>query len=217
MQRFIPLVLKLLRQKKSGFGILATVGLIATLLLSGGELGNLLKGEKKKTSKSKSYTPTVSLKPNSRYTCTVLRVYDGDTFKCRLEGGKEVKVRLIGVDTPESSKNIKAYRDAEKAKADINEVIELGKKAKEFTKSLLKKGTEVILETDAQPTDKYGQILAYVYLPDGKMLNLVLIEEGYATVYTIPPNVKYADEFKKAQRKAMKLKKGLWSEGMKER
>ena len=216
MQGIIPIVLKLLRQKKSGLGILASAGLLIVFLLSGGELNDFIK-EKKEQHKPKNYTATVSLKPNSRYSCTVLRVYDGDTFKCRLEGGKEVKVRLIGVDVPESSKNIKAYRDAERAKADISEIIELGKKAKEFTKSLLKKGTEVVLETDVQPTDKYGRILAYVYLPDGRMLNLVLIEEGYATVYTIPPNVKYADKFKEAQRKAVKLKKGLWSEGMKSR
>lgn len=214
MQKLIPLVLKLLGRRKSGLGLLATLGLLVVFFLSGGGLKELLQ-ERKKSPDSKNYTSTVSLKPNSRYSCTVLRVYDGDTFKCRLEGGKEVKVRLIGVDTPESSKNIKAYRDAEKEKTDVGKIIELGKKAKEFTKSLLKKGTEVTLETDVQPTDKYGRILAYVYLPDGRMLNLVLIEEGYATVYTIPPNVKYADRFKEAQRKAMKLKKGLWSEGMK--
>lgn len=44
-------------------------------------------------------------------------------------------------------------------------------------------------------TDKYGRLLAYVWLSDGRMLNEVLIREGYAQVYTIPPNVKYQERF----------------------
>ena len=216
MQQLLPMLLKLLRGKKSGLGIVAVLGAAILYFVSGGNIKDILH-EKKKTYSAKSYASSVSLKPNSLYSCVVLRVYDGDTFKCRLNGGKEVKVRLIGVDTPESSKNIKAYRDAERSKTDIEKIVQMGQAAKEFVKGILKKGTKVKLETDVQPTDKYGRILAYVYLPDGKMLNLLLIEEGYATVYTIPPNVKYAEKFKKAQETAMKKGKGLWSEGLKAR
>ena len=161
--------------------------------------------------------PTISLKPNSRYSCVVLRVYDGDTFKCKLESGEEVKVRLIGVDTPESTKNQKAYRDAERTRTDVEEIVAMGKEAKRFTESILKKGTKVVLETDVQVFDKYGRVLAYVYLPEGKMLNLLLVEEGYAMVYTIPPNVKYAELFRKAQSTAMREGRGLWSKGLREK
>jgi micrococcal nuclease len=149
-----------------------------------------------------------------RVPCTVVKVYDGDTFKCRLESGEEVKVRLIGVDTPESRRNRKAYRDAERSGKSVEEIVRLGKKASAFTKKLIPPGTVVYLETDVQVHDRYGRLLAYVYLPDGRMLNEVLLEEGYATVYTVPPNVKYAERFVKLQRKAMGEGRGLWGEGM---
>ena len=63
-------------------------------------------------------------------------------------------------------------------------------------------GTTVKLELDVQPRDKYGRLLAYVYLSDGTMLNALLVQEGYAQVMTIPPNVKYQDLFLKLQREA---------------
>ena len=149
-----------------------------------------------------------------RVPCTVIRVYDGDTFKCRLDNGEEVKVRLIGIDTPESRRNRKAYRDAEKEGKSVEEIVRLGKKASAFTKRLIPPGTVVYLETDVQVHDRYGRLLAYVYLPDGRMLNEVLVREGYATVYTFPPNVKYAERFVELQKRAMKEGKGLWAEGM---
>ncbi len=146
--------------------------------------------------------------------CKVIRVYDGDTFKCRLESGEEIKVRLIGIDTPESGRNRKAYRDAKRSGRSVEEIIRLGKKASAFTKKLIPPGTIVYLETDVQLHDRYGRLLAYVYLPDGRMLNEILVEEGYATVYTFPPNVRYAERFAELQRKAMREKKGLWAEGL---
>ncbi len=149
-----------------------------------------------------------------RVPCTVLKVYDGDTFKCRLENGEEVRVRLIGVDTPESRRNKKAYRDAHRSDKSVEEILRLGKMASEFTKSLIPPGTVVYLETDVQVHDRYGRLLAYVYLPDGRMLNEVLVAEGYATVYTVPPNVKYAERFVELQKRAMKMRKGLWKEGL---
>ncbi len=155
-----------------------------------------------------------SAKPEDRIPCRVVRVYDGDTFKCRLESGEELKVRLIGIDTPESRRNRKAYRDAERGGKSVEEIVRLGKKATEFTRSLIPPGTVVYLETDVQLHDKYGRLLAYVYLPDGRMLNEVLVEEGYATVYTFPPNVKYAERFVELQRKAMREGRGLWREGL---
>lgn len=142
--------------------------------------------------------------------CRVVKVVDGDTFTCRLEGKEEVKVRLIGVDTPESTDNPKARRDAERTGRSLEQIISMGKLAKDFTKSLLPEGTTVYLEFDVQTTDRYGRLLAYVWLPDGRLLNEVLIREGYAQVYTVPPNVKYQERLLDAQRRAREEGKGLW-------
>ncbi|SNZ12246.1 thermonuclease family protein [Hydrogenobacter hydrogenophilus] len=142
--------------------------------------------------------------------CKVSKVVDGDTFYC-IANGEEIKVRLIGVDTPESHKNPKALRDAEKTGMRVEDIIKMGKTAYEFTKRLIPEGTTVYLETDVQLTDRYGRILAYVWLPDGRMLNEVLVREGYAQVYTIPPNVKYQEILLSAQRKAREEGKGFWN------
>lgn len=140
------------------------------------------------------------------FTCTVQRVIDGDTFICSGQ-----KVRLTGVDTPESQENPRAHRQA-RTLGDISTVLELGRKARTFSQSLLPPGTVVRLEFDVQKRDKYGRLLAYVWLPDGRMLNEVLLEEGYAVLLTIPPNVKYVERFREAQRRAREAGKGLWGE-----
>lgn len=141
--------------------------------------------------------------------CKVTKVIDGDTFRCKLNG-EEIRVRLIGIDTPESHSNPKAKRDAQRNHLTLDEITKMGKEAYEFTKSLIPEGTVVYLETDIQLTDKYGRVLSYVWLPDGRMLNNILVSEGYAQVYTIPPNVKYEQLFLSAQRKAREEGKGFW-------
>ncbi len=146
----------------------------------------------------------------SKIPCVVTRVVDGDTFHCKLQGGKDVKVRLIGVDTPESSYNSKTKRDAKRSEMSIQEIMKMGKMAAEFTKMLIHKGDVVYLEFDVVKTDKYGRLLSYVWLKDGRMLNELLIKEGYAKVYTIPPNVKYQERFIEAQRYARENRKGVW-------
>ncbi len=142
--------------------------------------------------------------------CNVVRVIDGDTFFCQFSDGKEEHIRLIGIDTPESRRNPKAERDSERTGEDIETIITQGKKAANFTESYLKLETTVNLELDVQPRDNYGSLLAYVYLPDGTMLNALLVQEGYAQVTAIPPNVKYQELFLKLQREAMENNRGLW-------
>jgi micrococcal nuclease len=149
---------------------------------------------------------------DSSIMCNVISVTDGDTFKCRLSKGKEERIRLIGVDAPESKINEKAKRDAERNGQDLGTIVSIGKKAANFTKSYLKQGTTVKLELDVQPVDKYGRILAYAYLPDGTMINALLVQEGYAQVMTVPPNVKYQDMFLKLQREARENNRGLWKQ-----
>ena len=143
-------------------------------------------------------------------TCIVTKIVDGDTIYCSQGYGKEQKVRLIGIDTPESSKNPKTYRDAERTGESVESIIELGKKSTAFVKSRISVGEEVRLELDVQLKDRYGRILAYVYLPDGSMLNELIVREGYAQVMTIPPNIKYQGLFVEAEKDARKNKRGLW-------
>ena len=135
----------------------------------------------------------------------VKRVVDGDTLK--LENGEYV--RLLGIDTPEMHESAKLYRDARRSGQSVEAIKQMGRQAYEITKQLAE-GKRVRLEFDKEKYDKYNRILAYVYLPDGSFLNALIVEEGYATVMTYPPNVKYADYFLKLERLAREERKGLW-------
>ncbi|MDD6920414.1 MAG: thermonuclease family protein [Eubacteriales bacterium] len=132
--------------------------------------------------------------PNNLGKAEIIRVKDGDTFVCKYKGKKET-VRLIGVDTPES------------VHPDQNRNSEAGKKASEITKEILLEGSEVFLEFDVAQRDKYGRILAYVYLEQegNPMLNVYLLEKGYAKLMTVPPNVKYVEKFKKIAKQNRKF------------
>lgn len=126
----------------------------------------------------------------------VVRVVDGDTIVVNYNGTNE-KVRLIGVDTPESVHPNESKNTEE------------GVITSNYTKERLT-GKTVKLEFDVQERDKYGRLLAYVYL-DGYMYNKELLEKGYAKVATYPPNVKYVEDFTKLQEKAREEKVGLWN------
>jgi len=140
----------------------------------------------------------------------VFRIIDGDTFK-GIINSDTVTIRLIGIDCPESNKNQKAYRDAKRTEDDIETIISLGKLSTEFTKKHLKKDSIIYLEYDVQKKDKYGRILAYVWLDDTLMFNNFIVREGYAQLMTIPPNVKYYKKFLKSYKSAREKEKGLWS------
>lgn len=142
----------------------------------------------------------------------LIKVIDGDTIEVeKLENNYKIfKVRLIGIDTPESYKNRKLQRDIKKEQRTEEEIINMGLKSKEFTKKTLSQSKYLYLEYDVQKYDKYGRTLAYVYLDNGQMLNYILVREGYAKVYTIPPNVKYQEILLEAQKLARQEKKGLW-------
>lgn len=126
----------------------------------------------------------------------VVKVIDGDTIE--IEGGQ--KVRYLGVDTPETKDPRKPVQC-------------FGKEAGNKNRTLVE-GKRVILEKDISDADKYGRLLRYAYLPlpDGSLLfvNDFLIREGFAKVLTIPPDVKYAEQFLEAQRNAREAKLGLW-------
>jgi micrococcal nuclease len=129
---------------------------------------------------------------------TVERIVDGDTFVADI-GDSSEKVRLIGVDTPESVKpNTPVQCFAKEASARLAELLPIG--------------SGIRLERDVEARDRYGRLLAYVYRADDDLfVNLALAAEGYANVLTVPPNVAHADDFVAAVRDAREGGKGLWS------
>jgi micrococcal nuclease len=141
---------------------------------------------------------------------TVIRVIDGDTLRVEFQGRAE-SVRLIGVDTPESRINKKARGDAERSGKDVAAILAMGKRATEFVRRLVKPGDILQLEFDVKERNHYRRLLAYVYLDDGRMLNEVIVREGYGVVMTVPPNVKYVDRFTSAMRESREAGRGLWS------
>ena len=121
----------------------------------------------------------------------VERVVDGDTI---IVGGVG-RVRLIGVDTPES--------------VDPRRPVEFfGKEASAFTRRLVE-GKRVRLAYDWERTDRYGRTLAYVYLPDGTFLNAEIIRQGYGHAYTRFP-FEHLDRFRRLEREARQAGLGLW-------
>jgi len=88
----------------------------------------------------------------------------------------------------------------------------MGKRATEYVKRLVEPGDLITIEFDAQERDRYGRLLCYVYLSNGKMLNGEIVKAGYANVMSIPPNVKYKDRFLRAYKQARERKRGLWEE-----
>lgn len=139
----------------------------------------------------------------------IIRVVDGDTIKVNYKGNEE-SVRLIGIDAPESRLNKKARYDARRNGEDLKTIIAMGREATNFVKTLVKPWETVKIEFDVQKRDKYGRLLGYVYLSNGKMLNEEIVKAGYANLMTIPPNVKYQEAFLKAYREARENRRGLW-------
>ena len=131
----------------------------------------------------------------------VSRVVDGDTIEVTRDGVKE-KVRLIGINTPET--------------VDPRKKVEcFGKEASLHAKEILfGKKVELVSDDTQTKYDKYGRLLAYVYREDGLFINKHMIEEGYAYEYTYHVPYLFQKEFKEAQLKAQNEGKGLWAKGV---
>lgn len=127
----------------------------------------------------------------------VTRIVDGDTFWIDDGSLKGLKIRLIGIDAPESRNS------GQKLKGFF------GEESTEYITSLIG-SRKVRLEYDVTRYDQYGRTLAYVYLDNGTFVNADMVKNGFATVMTFPPNVRYADTFVDLARKARKQNKGLW-------
>ena len=129
----------------------------------------------------------------------VTRIVDGDTFWVDDGSEKGMKVRLIGVDAPETRNSRNKVKAA------------FGDESTKYLTGLIN-GKRVRLEYDIDTLDQYGRTLAYVYLEDGMFVNASLVRNGYATVMTTPPNVRYADTFVELAGKARKRNRGLWNQ-----
>lgn len=130
--------------------------------------------------------PSSTLTPQGSTLFTVTRIIDGDTLE--LSTGQ--KIRLIGIDTPESGDPY--YQEAKQ----------------ELSSLILNK--TITLEKDVSETDKYGRLLRYIYLDD-LFINEEMVRRGFARVYTYPPDVKYANLFKETETEARTNQIGLWS------
>jgi len=125
-------------------------------------------------------------------TYLVTRVIDGDTIE--IEGGE--RIRYIGIDTPETvdpRKPVQCFG------------VEASNKNKELVE-----GKRVRLEKDITDKDKYNRLLRYVWVGD-TFINLELVKQGFAYSYSYPPDIKYQDQFVKAQQEAREAKRGLWN------
>ncbi|MCJ8009834.1 thermonuclease family protein [Lederbergia wuyishanensis] len=134
---------------------------------------------------------------NNRVQVSLTKPIDGDTIAV-MYNGSEQKVRFLLVDSPETAHP----RLGEQP---------FGQEAKDFTSRLVEKGKKIELEFDIGPNqDKYGRLLAYVYV-DGKMIQEELLKKGLARVaYIYPPNTRYVDQFDAIQKKAQKDGVGIW-------
>ncbi len=129
---------------------------------------------------------------------TVVRPVDGDTVVVDIDGQQE-SVRLIGIDTPESV-------------AQDRPVECFGVEAKDRTAELLPEGTVVRLERDVEARDRYDRLLAYVTRDgDGLLVNLALVEEGFAESISYPPNVARQGDLDRAEADARAAGRGLWA------
>lgn len=175
--------------------VIASIGLVVAIVLA--IVGNI----EKRAMREAPRAALVAQVANTPDTYTVAKVVDGDTLDIVMTG-KAVRVRLIGLDTPEivdPRKPVQCFaREASgKAKQTLN-------------------GQSVRIETDpSQDTyDTYGRLLAYVYLSDGILFNKYMVAEGYGHEYTYRLPYKYQADFKAAEKSARENKKGLWADDM---
>lgn len=123
-------------------------------------------------------------------------VIDGDTAV--LEGGAHV--RFLGIDAPEME------RDGQPAQF-------MAHKSKAYVAGLIQ-GKLVRLEYDRERYDRYGRLLAYLFLPDGTMVNQAVVRQGLARVYAHAPNVRYQEALDATQQEAMAAGRGIWQKSL---
>jgi len=132
----------------------------------------------------------------------VTDVHDGDTISIKVESFagfplRTERLRLIGIDAPELKQET------------------WGRKAKKHLKKLISESDWVVnVEFDVDKRDKYGRLLGYLWnRHTGVLINEKMTADGYAVLFTFPPNVRYVDRFIEAEKKARAAKLGIWEQG----
>lgn len=132
----------------------------------------------------------------------IVDVSDGDTIHVMIDGQRET-IRLILIDTPET------HRPNAPAEC-------FGQDATTFAKAIFALGGQLYLEKDVSETDRYGRLLRYAWLDFGNgrvyLVDEAMVRAGYAALYTYPPDVKYVEQIREAQRFAREHGYGLWSQ-----
>ena len=127
-----------------------------------------------------------------RLACRVTAVSDGDTFRAACPA--PVRVRLLLIDSPERDQR------------------PFGEQARKALQLLLKPRDQVSLELDVVPRDRYGRLLAYIFLPDGRLVNEEMARSGFAVALVYPPNVRYVERIRAGVAAAREARQGLWAE-----
>lgn len=144
-----------------------------------------------------SCTTRIASDAGGRVIGTVTRISDGDTIVVSF-GGTSERIRLIGVNTPEThhpTKPVECW----------------GPEATLRTESLLPRGTPVAVVRDEEARDRYGRLLAYVYrASDNLFVNEALVRDGSARPYPFPPNTTHEADFAAAAHVAQQESLGLW-------
>ena len=145
-------------------------------------------------------------RPEDAVALTVAHVSDGDTIRATttgatafgprdvLAGGVTVRVRLIGIDTPEGTPTVECGAD----------------EARDHLRELLPVGSRVWATTDREPRDRYGRVLLYLWTDDGTFVNHRLVASGDARALTVPPNTTHADLFAETETAARAASGGQW-------
>jgi len=132
--------------------------------------------------------------PSGATKATVNYVHDGDTLFLDTPSDSNLKVRLLGVDTPEVGDNLECY----------------GNEARDYLRSVLREGSTVYVVADVSPLDQYGRSLLFVYTADGVLTNYELVAGGYAESVFIGDNRVFEREFEAAEDEAQAAGAGMW-------
>ena len=134
-------------------------------------------------------------KPDENTSVYIEKVIDGDSVEANIRGKRE-QIRFIGIDAPELAQK------------------PWGKRSRKFLEDLISaSGWQVRIEYDVEKRDTYDRILAYLWSRDNKLINEEMLVNGYAVLFTFPPNVKHVDRLSAAQVIARENKRGIWGRG----
>ncbi len=128
-------------------------------------------------------------------TGTVVSITDGDTLRLEVDG-QELRVRLIGVDTPEVSPDVECF----------------GPEAEQALTALAPPGSTLGFTYDRDPRDRYDRELLYLFTTDGTLINYELVAQGYGTALRVAPNDRYWNDLQAAERAAQRDGLGLWGD-----